>query len=245
MNKQHILDEILRTATENGGVPLGKRRFESETGIKESDWSGRFWVRWNEAIQEAGFSPNKLNVPHDEDHLLQAVATLALELGRFPVQREIQLKRRSDPNFPSDSAIAKRYNSKALLAEKVMTYCATRVDLSAVVELCRPIAMGAAVADDMQATTDEFETGYVYLALMKIGKEKRYKIGKADIVGRRTKQIAVNLPEELELIHAIATDDAYGIEAYWHRRFDSSRRGGEWFSLTADDVKAFRRRKFM
>jgi hypothetical protein len=80
---------------------------------------------------------------------------------------------------------------------------------------------------------------------MKIGKEKRYKIGKADIVGRRTKQIAVNLPEELELIHAIATDDAYGIEAYWHRRFDSSRRGGEWFSLTADDVKAFRRRKFM
>jgi hypothetical protein len=80
---------------------------------------------------------------------------------------------------------------------------------------------------------------------MKVGKEKRYKIGKADLVGRRTKQVAVNLPEDLELVHAISTDDAYGIEAYWHRRFDEKRRGGEWFVLTAADVKAFKRRKFM
>lgn len=49
---------------------------------------------------------------------------------------------------------------------------------------------------------------------MKVGCEKRYKIGKADLVERRTRQVGVKLPEDLELIHAISTDDAYGIRAY-------------------------------
>jgi hypothetical protein len=66
----------------------------------------------------------------------------------------------------------------------------------------------------------------LYLALMKVGRERRYKIGKANLVDQRTRQVAVNLPEELELIHAISTDDAYGIEGYWHRRFAEKRRGG-------------------
>jgi hypothetical protein len=37
MIKQHIIDEIVRTAEKNGGSPLGKKRFQLETGIKESD----------------------------------------------------------------------------------------------------------------------------------------------------------------------------------------------------------------
>jgi predicted CopG family antitoxin len=57
MNKQHILQEIRRTAKENGDIPLGKQRFLAETGIRESDWIGRFWVKWSDAVREAGFEP--------------------------------------------------------------------------------------------------------------------------------------------------------------------------------------------
>ena len=37
LNKQHVLDEIKRTAKENRAVPLGISRFFKETGITSQD----------------------------------------------------------------------------------------------------------------------------------------------------------------------------------------------------------------
>ncbi len=244
MKRQHILDEIKRTARENGGRSLGRAKFETATGIREADWRGVFWARWNDAVTEAGFAPNALTAAFDEHHVLQKVAELALELGRFPVSSEMRLKRRADPTFPNQGAIYDRFGGKAELARKVLKYSTDRPDLPTVVALCDPL-IATDVAEQTQSDGDEFETGYVYLALMKVGREKRYKIGKANLVDQRARQVGVNLPEELELIHAISTDDAYGIESYWHKRFGEKRRGGEWFALSADDVRVFKRRKFM
>ena len=69
MNKAHILQEIKRTAKVSGGIALGWRKFESETGIKECEWLGKFRARWREALLEAGFIPNQLQGAYDKTEL--------------------------------------------------------------------------------------------------------------------------------------------------------------------------------
>jgi hypothetical protein len=248
MNKQRILDEIRRTAEENGGVPLGKGRFETQTGIKESDWSGRYWARWGQAVEEAGFQANALQPRLDDDVMLAQLAAFVRELGRLPVVSEVKLRKRQDAAFPNHHTLFRRFRSGAQLAVRLLAFCEQSGNWSDVAAICQDVSrslQNTSKATEPYQEGDDIETGYVYLALMKVGNERRYKIGKADTVGARTRQIAVSLPEDLELVHAIATDDAYGIEAYWHRRLEKQRRGGEWFVLTAADVKAFKKRKFM
>jgi hypothetical protein len=64
------------------------------------------------------------------------------------------------------------------------------------------------------------------------------------IIGRfwvSTEEIGVELPLRLEPIHVITTDDPVGVETYWHRRFAEKRLKNEWFALSPDDVRAFKR----
>jgi Meiotically up-regulated gene 113 len=82
-----------------------------------------------------------------------------------------------------------------------------------------------------------------YLYLLQHGRGREYKIGRTRNPLRREGEVALELPNELEPIHYIKTDDPRGIESYWHARFKTKRKRGEWFALTADDVRAFRRWK--
>lgn len=241
MEKQHILNEIRRAAAQIGGAAPGRAWFEAETGIKESDWRGRFWARWSDAIREAGLTPNALNQRSDEDQMFSQLAAYMRELGRYPTVAEMRLRKRRVPLFPNHRTL-ERMGSRREVLRRVSAFCERSKEWSDVADLCAQ--MTSATPETAHTAEVGVQTGYVYLALMKVGREKRYKIGKANLVEQRTRQVAVNLPEDLELIHAISTDDAYGIEAYWHRRFADKRRGGEWFVLTTEDVRAFKRRRF-
>ena len=88
-----------------------------------------------------------------------------------------------------------------------------------------------------------FLTNRVDEALLKSG--RHYKIGHTVDVGRRRYELAIQLPEAVSEEHVIRTDDPVGIERYWHDRFASRRKNGEWFELTRADIAAFKRRKFM
>jgi Meiotically Up-regulated Gene 113 (MUG113) protein len=241
MDKQYILDEIRRTAVANGGIPLGRLRFLRETGIRESDWSGRHWVKWGDAIRDAGFEPNSLQSARDTEQLLQQLVSLVRELGRFPLNNELRMKAATDPHFPSHNTWSNRFGNKALLAKRLVEYCSTRADLADVATFCTPIAQSVKAKSAHAEKDTQPVLGSVYL----IRSGKYHKIGRSNAVGRREYELAIQLPERAQKVHEIRTDDPVGIEAYWHNRFAGKRKNGEWFELAAADVSAFRRRKFM
>ena len=111
MDKQHILDEIRRTARANNGVALGWRRFETETGIRYLDWYGRLWTKWGDAVREAGLQANRMVGACDDDFLLEKLVSLTRELGRVPVQGDLLTAARKDSTFPSEKSF-RRFGSK-------------------------------------------------------------------------------------------------------------------------------------
>ncbi len=242
ISKSFILDEIRRTAAENGGQPLGVARFERETGIRPNDWQGIHWARWGDALVEAGFAPNQMQSAINTSDLVRCYAGLAKELGHLPVRAELQLKRRSDSTFPNHTSLVQRFGSKRALVGAVAEYCKSNPAYDDVLDWCiEYLERGGRPADNNSVEPAQTEFGSVYLA--KAG--RYYKIGKSNAAGRREYEIGLRLPETLTMIHVIPTDDPGGIEAYWHKRFDSKRKNGEWFDLDRADVSAFKRRKFM
>jgi hypothetical protein len=241
MNKEHILSEIKRTAMQNDGVALGKDRFFQETGIKTSDWMGKYWARWGDAVKEAGYTPNELQGKYDDNHVLESYALLVIELGKIPVAAELRLKASQDKSFPSHNVFG-RLGSKQQLINKLAMFCEKNTSFNNVLEIIKSqIKLEVEKTSSIVSDASEDTFGYVYM--LKAG--KFYKVGRSNSIDRRSKELKIQLPEEAEKIHVITTDDPVGIEAYWHKRFVEKRKNGEWFELNTKDVKAFKRRKFM
>lgn len=126
MTKQHIVDEIRRTAKANGGTPLGHRQFERETGVRYYDWFGKHWSRWGDALQEAGFTPNTfLKDALTDEFLIDRLIALIRELERFPGKGDLRLKKRGDSTFPNDKVFSNHFGSVAKVKEAVVEYCRT------------------------------------------------------------------------------------------------------------------------
>jgi hypothetical protein len=241
VDREHILAEIHRTTEENGGIPLGVLRFAAETGIHPHDWSGRYWARWNDALAEAGLPPNELKRRYVDDEVLARLPAEVRRLGRMPTDRELRLLRSQDATFPS-AQVFQRIGTKAVLANKLAEYCGGRPECADVLELLTPLLDETREQEAAgEAALNTAPNGFVYM----IKSGHYYKIGLTKDVGRRTYDLAIQLPEIATQVHVIATDDPAGIERYWHDRFADRRKNGEWFELSKQDVAAFKRRKFM
>ena len=240
MDKALILREIKRTAEVNGGVALGFRKFESETGIKKSDWLGIIWPRWNDAVREAGLTPNQRNPSTPIPELLEKYAKFAQKLGRLPVFGDHLFEERRDPDLPDRKTFSSRLGKKAELVRKLLNYCRSLDHYQDVVKMCEEYSH-ADEHSPHEETPADVQVGFVYL--IRHGSRREYKIGRTINPLRREGEIGIELPEKVQPIHVIKTDDPAGVEAYWHRRFASKRKEGEWFSLDTADVRAFKKWK--
>lgn len=235
--KEHIINEIKKIA-KTDGVPPGQEKFEKETGIRRTQWYGKYWARWSDVLAEAGFSPNKFNQAYPKETLLRHYLDLVIELGKLPTTGEIRLKGNSCKDFPSHNVFHDSLGNKQEQLTSLLTYAKEKNAHSEIINL---ISSGISKAIPKSEKTASLKNGYVYL--IKFG--EFFKIGRSNDFDRRLREIKTKLPEEGDLVHVMETDDPEGIEAYWHNRFKDKRARGEWFKLLNDDVKAFRKRKFM
>lgn len=167
MDKAHILHEIRRTAESNGGVPLGRSRFQAETGIRESDWIGKYWIKWNAAVREAGYEPNTKQRAFEDKWLLGKLAAFVRELGHFPVSAEIRMKAGQDKDFPSHNVFS-RIGRKTQLASAVLTWCESNPGWSDVEAICAPLAEATTV-EDRESTASAAAVEYGYVLPSKVG----------------------------------------------------------------------------
>jgi len=240
MDKSQIIEKIVELSCALGGVLPGRERFEKLTGIGSGEWLGIHWARWGDALQEAGLQPNEFQGPSDKEELLKVYCNLVADLGHIPTEAETRMIARTRDNFPGHSTFRNVFGSKQGVLQAAYQYTIKQHLPDQVVSI-----FAAAIVKEEQSASEvskiEAQDGFVYL--MKSG--MHYKIGKTNKLDRRQYQIGLELPEKIEPIHSIRTDDPSGIEAYWHNRFRDKRLNGEWFALSADDVRKFKKRKIM
>ncbi len=237
MSPDEITREIRRLAEINGGKPLGERLFLANAGLARSQLWSAGYGSYSDAVIAAGYSKNRLNVASQPESALGSPFELMRRIQRFPTKGHIKAASAKDKSFPGYEAFLTAGGAFANLPSVALTYCkANRItDIKSLI----PRSTAVASPGKKSAGTPPI-TGYVYL--LKHG--EHYKTGRTNNTARRRREISLLLPEELQHVHISETDDPEGIEAYWHRRLASKRLRGERFALAAENVSAFKRRRY-
>ncbi len=162
MNKEHIINEIRRTAKANGGVALGHRRFGAETGIGYHDWYGRFWSRWSDALREAGLEPNRMSEAYDDEVLLEKLALLTRRLGRVPIHGDLLHAPKDDLTFPTEK-VFRRLGLKPQRISRMIAFCEAHPGYDDVAALWRKAVVVDQPQDPEEACSATPAVGYYRL----------------------------------------------------------------------------------
>ncbi len=239
MHRDKIHQRIRELAAERGGH-ISFRDFLKEVGQTEQWIRGQPWFPgWNSLLTELGLPTRRFEPPQrNAADSTASLVELVRRLGRWPTEDELRRERSLNDAIPSVGYIRKLRRSGELA-----TLIAPYAESDPSNKILQGLAAEKRQDEDTVAvaSTKDRVQGYVYM----LRSGRKYKIGKSTDPARRFREVRLELPDETVQVHAIATDDPTGIEAYWHRRFAGTRvRNTEFFTLDADDVRAFKLRKF-
>lgn len=240
LTKEDIIKELRKYAKEIGDKTPSEKKFYENTSIGIMD-RRKYWSNYGELVLEAGLTPNKFDkTKYSYKELCEIFIKVIREKDKWPTRGELDIKHYNDSNFPDSTTFYKKLGLTRGLAKTILEFIEDKQEYGDIVDICNSVL--EEFRDRDEKSEERLVIGFVYL-----GKQHgHYKIGKAKDTNRRREDITLLGSEPFELIHEIKTDDMNGVEKYWHNRFKSKRKRGEWFDLTASDVKAFNKwRKIM
>ncbi len=234
--KDEIIKEIQKYTQLNDGKTPSESSFYENTDVNRYERM-KHWSNYGELVREAGLTPNKFDkTKYSHDQLCEIFITVIREKRKWPTRGDLDVKHHNDLSFPNSATFYKKLGLTRNLAKTILEFVENKKKYKDIVEICNLVFEGF---ENLDRTSEDplVSKGFVYL-----GKQHGdYKIGKAKDANRRREDITLLGSEPFKLIHEIETDDMDGIEKYWHTRFTSKRKRGEWFNLNSSDVKAFKR----
>lgn len=234
--REGILTEIKKCAADNGDKTPGEKVFYETTEVKITD-RRKFWSNYGELVREAGLTPNKFDkTKYNHKQLCEIFIEIIRDKNTWPTRGILDVKHNEDTNFPDSSTFYNKLGLAKKLAKTILEFVEEKQGYEDVIKICNSAFERLEDRDEL-SEEEKVARGVVYL-----GKQHgHYKIGKTKSADRRREDITLMGSEAFKLIHTIETDDMNGIEAYWHKRFESKWLRGEWFKLNSSDVKAFKR----
>jgi len=237
LTKEEILKLIRKRTKENGDKTPGQKNFYEYAEIGIYDLHKFGWSNYGELVREAGLTPNKFdNTKYNHEQLCEMFIGVIREREKWPTRGDLDVKHHNNSNFPNSATFYSKLGLTINLAKTILGFIEDKEAYEDIIEICNLVLKGSEDRDESSEGGD-VTSGFVYL-----GKQHGdYKIGKTKNANRRRDDISLLGSEPFELIHEIKTDDMDGVEKYWHGRFKSRWKRGEWFNLSRADIKAFKR----
>lgn len=132
-DREQIVAAVQRIAAANGEPP-GVRKLRSDAGIKPHQWE-RFWARYSDLLAEAGFTANEFQQAYPSEKLLETLARLTRETGRFPTHAALRVQHCRDSQVPDPGVFTKRFRTMAAMVEALREWVLERPEWSDVLSV--------------------------------------------------------------------------------------------------------------